>query len=437
MPHAADTADRWGVADGDAPPPGDTVNDMDAIARHPQSSTTPRTAPWRSWWSRAWASARNRNARGWYFGACFGLIYQVIMVISIWTSMTTLSQQLLATVLLVPFYAGFLLLPPMNWGERRSIRLTVVGLYWAYTLLFFPLLGADTFWLWILVGAVATTLCEEFPVVVTVIAVLVAVPLLYGFVTDFIDSTFIAAPIIFSVAAMMYGINVQIKSLRELKQAQGEMARLAVVEERARFSRDMHDILGHSLTVVTVKSELARRLVTLDPARAEEEIADIERLTRAALADLRSAVTGYRELSLSTELAVAQASLASANIQAHLPQSAETAAPDLREVFGWVLREGVTNVIRHSGAKNCWVELTRSTMEVSDDGRGLPPAGSTRSGAWEGEDCAGNGLQGLLERAAAAGARVSTGASAHGGARLLVERAGEAAVDRSGERANA
>lgn len=185
----------------------------------------------------------------------------------------------------------------------------------------------------------------------------------------------------------------------------------------------MHDVLGHSLTVVTVKSELARKLVSLDPARAEQEIADIERLARAALADLRSAVTGYRAMSLSTELAVAQASLAAANIQAHLPRSGDVVAADLRELFGWVLREGVTNVIRHSGAHTCWIELDRDSLTITDDGhRSDDSAG--RNAAIQPSDALSNGtgLRGLAERAAAVGALVRAEPGARGGFQLAVER---------------
>ena len=180
--------------------------------------------------------------------------------------------------------------------------------------------------------------------------------LIFVLAGTFEDDWYIAL-ITVSIGVMMSAFARQIDALRRLRNAQGEIARLAVVEERARFSRDMHDVLGHSLTVVTVKSELARRLIPSDPARAEEELADIERLTRSALADLRAAVAGYREMSLSTELAAAQAGLAAADIQAHLPRNGEEVAPDLRELFGWVLREGVTNVIRHSRSQNCWVRV--------------------------------------------------------------------------------
>ena len=169
-----------------------------------------------------------------------------------------------------------------------------------------------------------------------------------------------------------------------------ENARLAVDNERNRFARDLHDILGHSLTVITVKAELAQRLLDVDPARAKAEVADLERLSRDALSDVRRAVEGYRELTLPGELARARTALAAAEIDADLPNSTEEVPSDRRELFAWTVREGVTNVIRHSGAQRCTVRLTHDAAEVLDDGRGPTedPAG-------------GSGLLGLRERAAA------------------------------------
>lgn len=387
-------------------------------------NAAPRDSGWRAWWSLAMASIRSRNSRGWYFGASFGLVYQVILVVTIWTTYPVEPLRLITTsVLLLFFYAGFMLLPPMSWAETRNFRLIVLGIYWAYTAPLFILIGPYAFWLWLLVAAVAAVLCEEFAVLVAIVACLVAGPLIYAFVTDFRDSIAISAPIIFGVAAMIFGVNRWMRRVRELRQAQGEVARLAVVEERARFSRDMHDVLGHSLTVVTVKSELARRLVSIDPHRAEDEIADIERLSRAALADLRAAVAGYREMTVQTELVAAQAALAAADIEPHLPISAAPANPQLAEVFGWVLREAVTNVIRHSGARNCWVNVTRTELTVDDDGHGLPHTKGERDEASASVPSGGTGLLGLRERAHHAGAELFVTASSHGGVQIAVRRA--------------
>ncbi|HEY5224417.1 MAG TPA: histidine kinase [Microbacteriaceae bacterium] len=390
---------------------------------------------WHGWLSRGWATVRSRSARGWYFGASWGLVYQIIMVSYLWTASEAVADKLIGSVLLVPYYVGFVLLPPLSWGESRRIRFTVLGAYWAYSLLLVPFIGPYIFWLWLLVAAMLPLLCDVLLLDLAAVGVLVAGPLIYGFITDFTNSIAISAPVIFGVAAMMYGVNQQLKGVRELRQAQGEVARLAVVEERARFSRDLHDVLGHSLTVVTVKSELARRLVSIDPARAEEEIADIERLTRAALADLRAAVAGYREMTLSTELGAAQAALAAADIEPHLPPNADPAAADLGELFGWVLREAVTNVVRHSGARNCWVNATHTELTVDDDGHGFAdaPAAATRNGAGGAgggltsghASCpaSGVGLLGLRERAQKAGAELTVTASGRGGVRVAVRRA--------------
>ena len=132
---------------------------------------------------------------------------------------------------------------------------------------------------------------------------------------------------------------------------------LAIVEERERVARDVHDVLGHSLTVVTVKAELAERLVDLDPERAKGELAEIQALSRQALAEIRATVGGLRVARLGDELASARTALAGAGIEAHVPDDPGAVDPRHRTVLAWVLREATTNVVRHSDADACWVEL--------------------------------------------------------------------------------
>ena len=184
--------------------------------------------------------------------------------------------------------------------------------------------------------------------------------------------------------------NVEVLAVRE------ENTRLALSEERNRFARDLHDILGHSLTVITVKAELANRLIDVDPARAKAELEDLERLSRDALSDVRRAVEGYRELTLPGEIARARTALAAAEIDAELPNSTDDVPTERRELFAWAVREGVTNVIRHSDARHCCIRLGPAEVEIRDDGRG--PSGAP----------GGHGLIGLRERAAKAGANVVT-----------------------------
>jgi two-component system sensor histidine kinase DesK len=209
-----------------------------------------------------------------------------------------------------------------------------------------------------------------------------------------------------------FGIGQMIERHTELVQARAQLVDLAVTRERERLGRDVHDILGHSLTVITVKTELAGRLLEAVPAspardRAQAEVTDVERLAREALADVRATVSGTREISLTGELAVARRALAAAGITADLPRAVDVVLPRYRQLFAWAVREGVTNVVRHSGAGWCGLRLDAESVEVRDDGRGLG-------------GCGGTGLIGLRTRAEAAGARVEIDRASEGGFLLRV-----------------
>lgn len=188
---------------------------------------------------------------------------------------------------------------------------------------------------------------------------------------------------------------------------------LAVTAERDRVARDVHDVLGHSLTVVSLKADLAERLIDIDPERAKGELADIRSLTRQSLAEIRATVSGLRVARLADERDVAATALRDAGIEADLPQDGDVVDPAHRITMAWVLREAVTNVIRHSGAHRVEVAWGPSWLEVSDDGRGL-------RGRKEG-----TGLTGVRERVAQAGGRIEVGegitGSAGPGTRVRVE----------------
>lgn len=195
----------------------------------------------------------------------------------------------------------------------------------------------------------------------------------------------------------------------QIARAETEAA-LARAQERARFARDLHDLLGHSLTVITVKAELASRLLTAAPDDARTEMADVERLSREALADIRRAVQGYREISLGTELARARQALQAAGVEARLPSTVEELPQDRQALFAWTVREGVTNVVRHARARHCSIVLTDDAVTIDDDGAGMSDAA-----------LAGRGLVGLRERAASLGAVVELGERQPRGCRLRVE----------------
>lgn len=221
-----------------------------------------------------------------------------------------------------------------------------------------------------------------------------------------------------------YGIRVGTRNQVELSRAHQEIERLAKEQERLRIARDLHDLLGHALTTITVKAELASKLARRDPARAATEMAEVAALGRQGLADVRATVAGYREVSLVTELAAARQVLAAAGIRAELPASVDEVPGALRELFGWVVREGVTNAVRHSGAHHLRVTVDDRGIEVVDDGSG--PADAAGRGA-------GAGLAGLSERVAASGGRIEAGpATADGptpGFRLRVVVAPPAPTD--------
>lgn len=201
--------------------------------------------------------------------------------------------------------------------------------------------------------------------------------------------------------------------VRELRQTRADLARLAVEEERVRFAHDLHDLLGHTLSLIVVKAEAARRLAERgNSVAAAREATDIETVGRRALAEVREAVTGYRERGLASELAGARSALAGAGIEATihildtpLPQPADA-------LLGRAVREAVTNVIRHSRARSCAIEVRRqgdkALLTVRDDGDG---AGATGSGT---------GLAGLAERVAGAGGSFHAGPRPGGGFQLVL-----------------
>ncbi len=226
-------------------------------------------------------------------------------------------------------------------------------------------------------------------------------------------------PVAIPVAAVVtYAVLRVMRGNQALADARAELAKLAAENERIRIARDLHDLLGHSLTTITVKAGLACRLGATDPARGFREMAEVETLARQTLTDVRAAVANYRDVTLTGELAAGRELLRAAGIAADLPHAVDVVDPDHRELFGWVVREGLTNIVRHAHASTCAVRLSASSVEIVDDGIG--------SAAEPGKQ-PGNGLNGLRERVAAAGGVVDTGPLEPHGWRLRVCVASEAA----------
>src|SRR5215213_1002515 len=207
----------------------------------------------------------------------------------------------------------------------------------------------------------------------------------------------------------------QVAAVAELRSAREELARLAVSEERLRFARDLHDLLGHSLSLITLKSELAGRLLPTEPEKAATEVHDIEGVARQALREVREAVAGYRHPTLDEELAAAREMLEAAGITCRIDNEAGVLPNAVDAVLAWAVREGTTNVIRHSRAGHCRIILARDDeetyAEITDDGQGYQKE--------SGED-SGSGLSGLTERVATFAGRVEVGSLPDGGYRLRV-----------------
>jgi two-component system sensor histidine kinase DesK len=205
---------------------------------------------------------------------------------------------------------------------------------------------------------------------------------------------------------------------RKLGLAYEEIAHLSRVAERERIARDLHDVLGHTLSVVVLKSELAGKVLEGDPERARREIGEVEQIARKALSEVREAITGYRSEGLAAEIARAQKALDAAGVTLELPGQLPELAPAAETVLSLIVREAVTNIVRHAQAGHCRLAIEsrgeNTALLVEDDGRG---------GVCE----EGNGLRGMRERAESLGGRLRIESSA--GTRLLVEIPARAAVE--------
>ncbi len=193
--------------------------------------------------------------------------------------------------------------------------------------------------------------------------------------------------------------------------------------ERLRIARDLHDLLGHNLSLIALKSELAGRLIGVAPERATVEIGDVERVARTTLQEVREAVSAYRQPTLSSELHAAREILFAAGI-AHRYEGNEsimgTLPTAVETLLSWAVREGVTNVIRHSRARQCTVRMKREShaacVEVIDDGVARPQDAASSGSNGNG----GNGLRGLAERVEALSGNFEAGPRVGGGYRLAV-----------------
>ncbi len=350
------------------------------------------------------------SARRWYIGAGASLVWLILPGQAMLSAASGVLSGALGVGALVVFALVFVLATPLSWSLTVRGRLIAAGVVFALSFALMPWLGWQVSSVWTYAGVTIGMAALPWRLTWPLLTLLGVVTALFQALQAGWSMDMLWLPaIVVSVSFMMAGFAQTQAALNRLRASQRQVEQLAVERERGRVARDMHDILGHSLTVITVKSELAGRLVEADPARARRELAEIEQLARGALADVRATVAGVRAVTVSAELAAARSALGAAGIAARFPSSADAVGPQHRELAGWVVREGVTNVLRHSGASVCQVRLEQHELEVADDGVG---PGESSAGA--------SGLAGLRERVEAAGGRLSVGRSELGGFSLRV-----------------
>ncbi len=375
----------------------------------------------------------------WFFSGIW-LVYLIQPVSGLFGHHHTAAWIAGGLAITVAFCATYIFL--IGTWDRVPLKVALCGLGVLFTLavLACVVYGSDWLPLWIYVSAATGFVFPgRRPAMLAVLGVSACYALL-AWLTHATASNFLIAllPVVL-IGVAMIGFRLQIMLTRELSQARETVAKLAANEERLRLARDMHDLTGQSLSLVTLKSDLARKMLSRLPQSRERdaalgEVDDIGRVSRQTLRDIREAVSGYRRPTLAIEIITSRNALESAGIQLDddpaLTLQSGTFDADAEAALAWCLREAVTNVIRHSDAKHCRIRLTHQdgevSLEVSDDGRGLADhAGQagrvTADGNGsqdgrirtepEGPTAGGSGLRGMSERLAGIGGRLSLGAA--------------------------
>jgi len=310
----------------------------------------------------------------------------------------------LGTVVFLALYFGVV------WSERKPWQLAGLALMVLVGTLYGPSnAGASCFFIF------AAALLPY--VVETEIAVLVLIALIVGVAGLETWLLHLSGWFLFyagGLSVIVGGTNIyfaqRTRMYYKLKAANEEIEHLAKVAERERIARDLHDVLGHTLSVIILKSELAGKLIERDPERAKAEIGDVERTSREALAEVRNTIRGYRADSLDAELKQAKATLETAGVAVKSESAEISLTPAQESVVALVVREAVTNVVRHAGAHHCLLRLLpvngNCRLEIHDDGCG-------------GGMVEGNGLRGMRERIEALGGTLER--DTRSGTRLRIE----------------
>lgn len=298
------------------------------------------------------------------------------------------------------------------------VRLAWFALCTLLLLSMFPLIGVNVLFMVMFQAMTHVLLLPWRWAVPTMVAMSLAVVVLSVIAFQFVATALAVMGMVMSWG-IGYGIR-QEKLQNQLEAAQERNAVLAVAAERERIGRDLHDLLGHSLTSLTISAQLARRLLDSDPDAAREQLVHIESTVRQALSDVRSTASGMQHVRAATEIASARTVLATVGILAQVPTALPPLPDDRAELFGYVIREGVTNIVRHSRAEHATIAVDEHSVRLSDDGVGIP------------EDAPCSGLRGLQARVAVAGGHLEV--TSEGGGTTLHVRMDDRRDGRAGER---
>jgi two-component system sensor histidine kinase DesK len=304
----------------------------------------------------------------------------------------------LETLLLLATVLAFLPLYFYSYWCRGPVRALVIGATCLFGAVWAPHnVGASTFFIFAcgMCAGIASLRLAYASVAAIIGAAVATAALLPAHGLEFLFPALVVGPL---VGAGSINDARLARSRLLLLRKQEEVEQMATIAERERISRDLHDLLGHTLSLITLKAELAGKLFERDSAACLREIGDIERSARAALSEVRSAVSGYRQSGFAHELASARASLAAASVVLHTDIEELSLPAAAENVMSLALREAVTNIVRHAGASECQLSLTAVqgmlVLRIADNGATLANLAQVRRG---------NGLTGMGERAAALG----------------------------------
>jgi len=301
--------------------------------------------------------------------------------------------------------AAFLVLYFSTWRTRGRRALLQLSLIAALGLAWTPFnAGASVFMIY--AAAFACRVGPPRPALIIVLCIALLVSLVAWFWQPLLQYWVPGALISLIIGVANIWQTERERQNAQLRLSQAEVQRLARVAERERIARDLHDLLGHTLSLITVKSELAGRLIERDPARARDEIVEVEATARKALSEVRTAISGMHEQSLDEALAHAELSLRAADVVTQIERAADCEPPPrVGAMLALVLREAVTNILRHAQARHCRITLScasgRICLDIVDDGRG-------------GIRADGNGVVGMRARVESLGGDLSLGGAPGG-----------------------